>query len=116
MLKAIIAAIVVYLLIDAASDFVLEPIGLTYLHAFLAMFCGMFVGGYLAGRPFIWIAVGINLFFSALTYIVVARMRDQSPIDLLLEQHLMISVGSFVGAILGAWLGRVIATRRASPA
>ena len=40
MIKAIVAAIVVYLVSDAGWDFVLEPIGLTYLHAFLAMFCG----------------------------------------------------------------------------
>ena len=47
-----------------------------------------------------------------LTYIVVGRMREQSPIDLLLEQHWMISVGSFVGAALGAWLGQLSAARR----
>jgi uncharacterized membrane protein YfcA len=112
MLKAIIAAVVVYLLADAAWDFVLEPIGLSYLHAFLAMFCGMLVGGYLANRNFIWVAVALNLFFSTLTYVLVARMRNQSPVDLILEQHLMVSVGSFVGAILGAWLGQRIASRK----
>lgn len=77
------------------------------------MFCGMFVGGYLAGRNFVWIAVVLNLFFSGLTYLAVAQMRDQPPIDLLREQHPLISVGSFAGAMLGAWLGRRIALRRA---
>jgi uncharacterized PurR-regulated membrane protein YhhQ (DUF165 family) len=109
MLIAVIAAIIVYLLVDAASDLVLKPVGLEYMHAFLAMFCGMLVGGYLANKTFIWIAVAINLVFSLLTYILVAQMRDQSPTDLLLEQHPMISIGSFAGAILGAWLGRKIA-------
>ena len=111
MLKAIVAAIAVYLLIDTGSDFILQPIGLSYLHAFLAMFFGMAVGGYLAGRNFIWVAVAINVFFSGLTYIVVANMRDQSPIELIMEQHPMISLGSFAGAILGAWLGRWLAVR-----
>ena len=111
MLKAVIAAIVVYLIGDAVWSFVLNPIGLDYMHAFLAMFCGMLVGGYIANRNFVWAALAINLFFSVLTYVLVARMRDQSPIDLFLEQHLMVSVGSFAGAILGAWLGRRVATR-----
>jgi len=111
MLKAIVAAIIVYLSGDAAFTYVLEPVGLGYLHAFLAMFCGMAVGGFLANRNFIWIALLINLLFSGLTYILIGRMREQSPIDLLLEQHLMISVGSFVGAALGAWAGRAIAAR-----
>ena len=106
MLKAIIAAIVVYLAVDAASDFVLGPLGLSYLHAFIAMFCGMFVGGYLARRNFIWIAILLNLGFSSLTYVVVAQMREQSVISLIAEQHPMVSIGSFGGAILGAWLGR----------
>ena len=111
--KAIVAAVVVYLVADAAFDFVLQPIELGYLHAFLAMFCGMFVGGFLANKNFVWIAVTLNLFFSVLTYTVISRMRDQSPIDLILEQHFMVSLGSFVGAILGAWLGRNIALNRA---
>ena len=64
MLKAIPAAIVVYLIVDAASDFVLAPIDATYLHAFIAMFCGMLVGGYLAKQHFVWVAVLINLIFS----------------------------------------------------
>jgi len=109
---AIGTAIVVYLLGDAGWTFVLKPIGLDYLHAFLAMFFGMGAGGYLANRNFIAIAVAINLFFSTLTYVLVANMRDQSPVELVLEQHLMVSVGSFVGAILGAWLGRRIAVAR----
>jgi len=111
MLKAVVAAIVVYLVGDAAWSFVLKPIGLDYMHAFLAMFCGMLVGGYIANKNFVWVAIAINLFFSTLTYVLVARMRDQSPIDLLLEQHLMVSIGSFAGAILGAWLGRRLAVR-----
>jgi len=112
MAKAIVAAVVVYLVADAAFDFILKPIGLEYLHAFLAMFCGMLVGGYLANKNFVWIAVALNLFFSALTYTVISRMRDQSPIELILEQHFMVSAGSFVGAILGAWFGRKITLRR----
>ena len=106
---AVVAAVIVYLLGDAGWTFVLQPFGLDYMHAFLAMFCGMGVGGYIANRNFIWIAVALNLFFSTLTYVLVARMRDQSPVDLLLEQHFMISIGSFAGAILGAWLGRRLA-------
>lgn len=108
MLKAIIAAIFVYLAMDAASNFVLGPLGLGYLHAFIAMFCGMFVGGYLAKRNFIWIAILLNLAFSALTYVVVAQMREQSVISLITEQHPMVSLGSFGGAILGAWLGQLL--------
>ncbi len=111
MLKAIIAAIAVYLLIDVASDFVLAPIGMTYLHAFLAMLFGMAAGGYLAGRSFITVAIVINVLFSGLTYLMVANMRDQSLVELILEQHPMISAGSFAGAIIGAWLGRMLAIR-----
>ena len=114
MWKAILAAVVVYLATDAAAGFLLEPVGLTYLHAFIAMFCGMLVGGYLAGRNFIWIAIALNLGFSMLTYVVVAQMREQSVISLILEQHPMVSIGSFAGAILGAWLGRQLA--RPAPA
>ena len=51
--KAILAATVVYLVADAAGNWLLDRVGLGYLHAFIAMFCGMFVGGYLAGRNFI---------------------------------------------------------------
>jgi uncharacterized membrane protein YfcA len=109
MAAAIVAAVIVYLLADAGWSYVLKPIGLDYMHAFLAMFCGMLVGGYIANRNFIWVAVALNLFFSTLTYVLVARMRGQSPVDLLLEQHFMISLGSFAGAILGAWLGRRLA-------
>ena len=107
---AIAAAIVVYLAADAGFSVVLEPLDLEHLHAFLAMFCGMLVGGFLAGRNFVWIAVALNLGFSALTYVAVARMRQQSIVELVAEQHLMISVGSFAGAILGAWLGRGLAS------
>lgn len=114
MLRATIAAVAVYLAADAAWSLVLKPFGFDYLHAFLAMFCGMFVGGYLAGRSFVWIAVAVNLFFSTLTYVIVANMRDQSPVELLLEQHPMISIGSFAGAILGAWLGRRLAFNRSN--
>ena len=109
---AIAASIAIYLVIDASSDFILKPLGLNYLHAFLAMFFGMLVGGYIARTRFVWIAVTINLLFSTLTYVLVARMRDQSPIDLILEQHPMISIGSFAGAMLGAWLGQLLAASR----
>jgi len=105
MLKAISAAIIVYLLADAGLNYVLEPVGLSYMHAFLAMFCGMLVGGYLATSNFIWIALALNLFSSTLTYLLIANMREQAPLDLMLEQHPMISIGSFAGAALGAWLG-----------
>jgi len=115
MLKAIAAAVVVYLLSDPVADFFLEPLGLEYFHAFIAMFCGMFVGGFLSTRNFIWVALGLNLFFSGLTYVVVGQMREQSPLDLALEQHLMVSLGSFAGAVLGAWLGGMAgAARRAT--
>lgn len=116
MWKAIVAAIVVYLAVDAGSNFVLEPFGLTFVHAFIAMFCGMLVGGYLAGCNFIWIAIGLNLGFSLLTYVVVAQMREQGIISLILEQHPMVSIGSFAGAILGAWLGRSLAVQRSTAA
>ena len=38
-------------------------------------------------------------------------MREQSVMSLVLEQHPMVSLGSFAGAILGAWLGRELAVR-----
>jgi hypothetical protein len=114
MLKAIGAAVIVYLLADAGLNYILEPLGLGYMHAFLAMFCGMLAGGYLANRNFIWIALALNLFSSTLTYLLIANMREQSPIDLLLEQHPMISIGSFAGAALGAWLGGEIRQRKSA--
>lgn len=104
-IKPVVAAIGVYLLVDALSGLLLAPMGLEYMHAFIAMFCGMLVGGYLAKFNFIWAAIAINLFFSTLTYVVVAQMREQTVLSLVQEQHLMVSVGSFAGAILGAWLG-----------
>lgn len=116
MWKAIVAAIVVYAAVDAAGGFMLRQFGLAYLHAFIAMFCGMFVGGYMAGRNFIGIAVALNLGFSLLNYVIVARMREQSVIGLILEQHPMVTVGSFAGAILGAWLGGRFALQRRAPA
>jgi hypothetical protein len=112
MIKAVLAAVVVYLAIDAGSDRLLEPVGLGYLHAFIAMFCGMFVGGWLAGRRFVPVALLLALGFSLLSYVIVSQMRDQSLLSLVLEQHPMISVGSIVGALLGAWLGYQVASRR----
>lgn len=115
MWKAVLAAIVVYIALDAAGTFVLTPFGLNYLHAFIAMFFGMLVGGYLAGRMgkgFVLIALVLNLGFSGLNYFVVANMREQSVLSLIAEQHLMVSAGSLVGAILGAWLGSQLAGRR----
>jgi len=114
MTKPVIASIIVYLIMDSVSDFILEPIGLDYLHAFIAMFCGMFVGGLVAGKNFVPAALIINLCFSMLTYMLVAQMREQSVISLIGEQHLMVSVGSFAGAALGAWLGRQLAQLRRS--
>jgi len=114
MLKAVFAAIAVYLLADAVGSRLLEPVGLGYWHAFLAMFCGMLVGGYILKRGFIGIALLINLAFSMLSYVLVAQMRSQPLLDLIREQHLMISIGSFAGAALGAWVGMQLATRRGS--
>lgn len=105
MTKAVLAAIAAYALADVASDRLLEPFGLGYLHAFVAMFVGMAVGGYLAPRNFIPVALLINLTLSALTYVLVAQRREQSLLELIGEQHLMVSLGSFVGAGVGAWLG-----------
>ena len=119
MWKAVLAAIIVYLALDAAGTFLLTPVGLDYLHAFIAMFFGMLAGGYLAGRlgkGFVLVAVLINLGFSGLTYVVVANMREQSVLSLIAEQHLMVSVGSVVGAVLGAWLGGQLASRQEQPA
>ena len=108
MIKAVVLAIVVYVLADPVSDRILEPFGLGYLHAFFAMFSGMAVGGYLAPRNFVGIALLINLTFSALTYVLVASRREQPVFDLVAEQHLMVSVGSFAGAALGAWVGGLL--------
>lgn len=117
MLKAILAATACYLAGDVLFSRLLDPLGLGYLHAFLAMLVGMLAGGYLAGRGFIPVALGINLAFSALTYVVVSRLRGQPLLELIGEQHPMISVGSFAGAALGAWLGmRLRRSRTASAA
>ena len=113
-LKAAAAAMLIYIILDAAADFLLEPLGLGYLHAFIAMFGGMFVGGWLACRGFIPVALGLGLFFSMLSYVLVAQMRDQSVLALIAEQHPMVSIGSLVGALLGAWAGQ--STRWAPPA
>ena len=110
--RASVAAILVYLLLDAGSDLVLEPVGLVYLHAFIAMFSGMFVGGWIAQRGFVPVAVGLSLAFSMLSYVLVANMRDQGVLDLILEQHPMISIGSIVGAALGALAGQFLGQRR----
>jgi hypothetical protein len=119
MWKAVLAAIVVYIALDAAGTFVLTPFGLNYLHAFIAMFFGMLVGGYLAGRMgkgFLLIALVLNLGFSGLNYVIVANMREQSVLSLIAEQHLMVSVGSIIGAVLGAWVGGQLASRKEQPA
>lgn len=116
LLKAAAVAMLVYIALDAAADFVLEPLGLGYLHAFLAMFGGMFVGGWLARRGFILIALGLSLFFSMLSYVLVAQMRDQSVLELIAGQHPMVSVGSIVGALLGAWAGQSLGRRRVEAA
>lgn len=105
MLKPILVAIACYVAGDALFSRVLTPLGLDYLHAFLAMFAGMLAGGYLARRGFIPVALLINLTFSALTYVLVSRMRDVQLLELVGEQHPMISIGSFAGAALGAWIG-----------
>jgi hypothetical protein len=105
MLKPVLVAIACYLAGDVLFSRLLEPAGLGYLHAFLAMLFGMLAGGYVAGRSFVPVALAINLAFSALTYVAVARLRGQEVLDLIREQHPMISLGSFAGAALGAWLG-----------
>jgi hypothetical protein len=105
MTRAVIVAIAAYIAGDALFDRLLEPFGLGYLHAFAAMFVGMLAGGYLAGRGFLPVALGINVAFSALTYGVVARLRDQPVLDLIAAQHPMVSIGSFAGAALGALAG-----------
>ena len=114
MIKAIVSAVAVYLVIDAGSDLLLEPLGLGYLHAFIAMLCGMFVGGWLAGRRFLPVALLLALGFSLISYVIVSQMREQSLLSLILEQHPMISVGSIAGAALGAWLGQWAAGRASS--
>lgn len=105
MTKAIAVAVAVYIAADVLFDRLLEPFGLGYLHAFAAMSAGMLAGGYLAGRGFLPVALGINLVFSALTYGVVARLRDQDMLELIMDQHPLVSIGSFVGAALGAMSG-----------
>ncbi len=105
MLKAIAISIVVYLLADAFWSYLLDMLGLGHWHAFLAMFCGMFAGGYLSGRNFIGVAVVLSLAFSLLTYSLVARQRELAILELIQGQHPMISIGSIVGAALGAWAG-----------
>lgn len=113
MAKAIVAAIVVYILGDGVWSFLLGQVGLSYLHAFLAMLGGMFVGGFLAKQqPFVVTAIAISIVLSLVNYVLVANMRDQNLLDLILEQHPMVSVGSVVGAALGAWLGQTLAQRR----
>ncbi len=114
--KAIATSVVIYLLADALWSYLLGMLGLGYLHAFLAMFCGMFAGGYVAGRNFIAVAVLLSLAFSLLTYFVVARQREQALLDLILQQHPMISIGSIVGAALGALAGYLLAKRLSSGA
>jgi hypothetical protein len=104
-LKASVVAIACYLAGDVVLSRLLEPLGLGYLHAFAAMLIGMLAGGYVARQGFIPIALGINLAFSALTYTVVSALRDEPVLDLIAAQHPMISLGSFAGAALGAWLG-----------
>lgn len=105
MLKPVLVAIACYLAGDVLFSRLLEPLGLGYLHAFLAMLVGMLAGGYLARRGFVPVALAINLAFSALTYVLVSLMRGQPLLELIGEQHPMISLGSFAGAALGAWLG-----------
>lgn len=105
MTKAIAVAVAVYIAADVLFDRLLEPFGLGYLHAFAAMSAGMLAGGYLAGHGFLPVALGINLVFSALTYGVVARLRDQNVLELIMDQHPLVSIGSFVGAALGAMAG-----------
>ncbi|MBL8201658.1 MAG: hypothetical protein JNK40_11840 [Chromatiales bacterium] len=105
MLKPVLAATGCYVAGDLLFSRLLDPLGLGYLHAFLAMFAGMLVGGYLAGRGFVPVALAINLAFSALTYLAVSQMRGQPLLELIGGQHPMISLGSFAGAALGAWLG-----------
>jgi hypothetical protein len=114
--KAILLAIACYLVADALFDRLLEPVGLGYLHAFCAMACGMLAGGYLARRGFVPVALAINLVFSLLTYGIVARLRDQPVLELVAAQHPMISIGSFAGAALGAWLGMQLARSRTAVA
>jgi hypothetical protein len=114
LVHASVAAILAYLVLDAGSQVVLEPIGLNYLHAFIAMFGGMFIGGWIARRGFVPLAVGLSLMFSLLSYVLVASMRDQGVIDLVLEQHPMISLGSIIGALLGAQTGQFFGRRRAT--
>ena len=116
MWKASLVAIVVYLAGDALLDRLLEPLGLGYLHAAGALFAGMLAGGYLAGRGFVPVALAITLAFSALTYGIVATLRDQPVLELIGAQHPMVSVGSFAGAVLGAWAGMRLRRTRAPQA
>lgn len=106
--RASIVAVLIYLVLDAGSDFILEPLDLYFLHAFIAMFGGMFVGGWIARRDFVPVAIGLSLTFSMLSYLIVANMRDQGLLELILEQHPMISIGAIVGAALGAMVGQFV--------
>jgi len=115
LIKPIAASILVYLASDVLWTYLLTPIGLGDLHALLAMFGGMVVGGFLARQGFLWTAISIAVFFSLLSYGAVAMMRDQNILELVVEQSLLISLGSFAGAVGGAtvgmWLGRQHAPR-----
>ena len=79
----------------------------------------MALGGALAGRRFLIIAVGLTLVMWVATLSVVAGIAGSAsdvsyPLDFLLRTNLLSAVLSLAAAALGAWLGARWYQRRAT--